>query len=82
MSRPAAIRRCLRLLDAGASIEHVVGEAYNAGHIEGSGVSRFTDAESDLIDSFRLLSDVEISLLVSQFPVLAKMVGFLHTEDE
>lgn len=80
MSRPLAIRRCLRMIDAGASIEHVIGEAYNAGHIAGSGVSLFSEAESDLLASMRLLSDADVALLVSQFPILGETVEFLHTE--
>lgn len=80
MSRSSAIRRCLRLIDAGASIEHVVGEAYNAGHTAGSGVNRFTEAESDMLACWRLLSDADVALLVSQFPILGETVEFLHTE--
>lgn len=82
MSRETTIRRCLRLTDAGATVEHALGEAYNAGLVAGSGVARFTEAESDLLQAFRLLSDKDIALLVKQFPILGENVEFIRTEDK
>lgn len=76
------MRRCLRLIDAGASVEHALGEAYNAGHIDGSDVRRFTDAETDLLQGIALLSDTDIAAMVARFPVLADLVQGVRLEAE
>lgn len=81
MSRETTIRRCLRQHDAGASIEHILGEAYNAGHVDGSGVKRFTEVEVDMIAAVRMLSDADVAKLISQFPALSDTIGFLRTEE-
>lgn len=73
-SRARAIRRCLRLIDAGATIEHVVGEAYNAGHVDGSDVRRFTDAEADLLQGISMMADGELAAMTARFPVIADLI--------
>lgn len=81
MSRETVIRRCLRQHDAGASIEHILGEAYNAGHVEGSGVKRFTEIEVDMLASLRLLSDAEVAILCERFTLLSETLPLLRTEE-
>lgn len=57
LRRAQVLRRCLRLLDSGvATPEHVLGEAFNAGHTIGSGVADFTRLESDVIDCLALIT--------------------------
>ncbi len=76
------MRRCLRLIDAGASVEHALGEAYNAGHVDGSDVKRFTEAETDLLEGIALLSDSDVAALTSRFPTIADLVLGVRVEAE
>lgn len=76
------MRRCLRLIDAGATIEHALGEAYNAGHVQGSDVRRFTDAETDLLNGIALLTDSDIAAMVARFPALADLIHGVRLEAE
>lgn len=83
MTRKTETDRMLALLESGASIEHVIGEAYNAGHSAGSGVRFFTDAENDLLEAVRLLSLYAIDIIDTEASgELARLIRCLLEEDD
>lgn len=59
MTREKTIQRALHLIDGGASIEFALGDAYNAGHVAGSGVRSLTEAEKELAEGARKLGEYQ-----------------------
>ena len=64
-------------------IGYHLGRAYDAGHTKGSGVRRFTAAESDLLEGIRLLSSYAIDVIDAHVSgELAELMRVLKSEDE
>lgn len=63
MNRERAIKRALVLIDGGASLEFAVSDAYDAGHVAGSGVRSLTEAEKDLAEGARNLGEYQVATL-------------------
>jgi uncharacterized membrane protein len=66
--RTVVMRRCLRLLDAGASPEHALGEAFNAGHTSGSGVAELTQAEIAVLGTLCEITDQALDIASMAHP--------------
>jgi hypothetical protein len=73
--RATAVRRCLRLRDAGASEEHALAEAYDAGRAEGTAPMRErAGGDPDLEGVLALFDDEALTRWESWFPESVRAV--------
>lgn len=83
MNRERTIRRALLLIDGGASLEFALGDAYNAGHVAGSGVRSLTEAEKDLAEGARKLGEYQVqTLAVHCDGAFADLIDAVRNEGE
>jgi hypothetical protein len=79
LRRTVVMRRCLRLLDSGATPEHVIGQAYNYGHLDGSGASALTEAEMHVLESLPEVKDGMLDIVKLGAPTFAEAVVALRS---
>lgn len=72
MIRATDLRRCLRLLDGGASIEHVLGQAWDSGHSEGSGLKELTAYDLQSLESLGAVDTEDLDQWERAFPALVQ----------
>lgn len=71
------------MLDGGASPEFALGDAYNSGHVNGSAVRSLTDAETDLAEAARLLTEYQVQLISDHIsPEFAALVEAIREPEE
>jgi hypothetical protein len=81
--RTRAVQRALRMLDGGASLEFCVGDAYNAGHVHGSAVQSLTDAEKDLANAVRELTEYEVQTIAMHVsPVIGALIEAVRAPEK
>lgn len=74
VQRKIALDRCRSLLATGASIEHVLGQAFDAGYLEGSDMVHLTAADHEILAVLGETDGETLALLEPQCPALVQAV--------